>query len=107
MSITKPNEVTTIITRKARVSDNAGGYTDGIITTTTVTGRFIRDTTSKNSLNTAVPVGNFLVTRNVLVLPLNTDVKVNDTCTINNVPYRVHDVRVYKRSIQADIEAVN
>ncbi len=109
MSITKPNEISIAVTRLgARTSDGAGGYTGSAaaITGSPFSGRFIRKPTLRPEGIAAGTQGQVANDQIVLVFPAGSDIRTGDICTVDSVAYTVQIARSYRRSVQADVEAV-
>jgi hypothetical protein len=105
--IAKQNDVTITVERETRTSDGGGGYTttSDPIEGSPFSGRRILRSLRQVTVIEGRP-GDALVTQLVLVFPVGAVIKSGDICTVNKEVFSVIGVRTYRRSVQADVEAV-
>ena len=104
----KVNAVDISVTRvTSRVSDGAGGYTEteSTVTGSPFAGRFIRRSREDASIIDSRQ-GDIAIDQVVLIFDPDTDIRINDKCTVGSTVYAVQRVRSYLRSVQADVEVV-
>jgi hypothetical protein len=104
----KVNAVSIAVTRvTGRVSDGAGGYTEteSTVTGSPFAGRFIRRS-REDAFIIDNRQGDIAIDQAVLIFDPDSDIRINDKCTVGSTAYTVLRVRSYLRSVQADIEEV-
>jgi len=106
--MTKVNSVSIAVTRPSRTSDGAGGFTINLVSISgsPFAGRKMRRTPENSRTPNADGAGNAVINEEVFVFPAGTVIREDDICTVGGVAYRVKSIRIYTRSVQADVKAV-